>query len=348
MFDLRSLLFSFPAWVTVLGWAQQPAAVEAEAPVAVAAEAVAEAPVEFEVRRAIPVELPSPVQFLPVEIDALPRTLPEGVKTTYLRCEVAEPVIAITFDDGPHAEFTPRLLDILKERNIKATFFLVGRNVVTYPEIVKRMVEEGHEVASHTWSHPLLTGQSATGVQSQLTRTHDAIVKACGVAPLLYRPPYGAARLTQRRAIQEKYGYSTILWDVDPQDWQSPRTVQKVYDRVLARTREGSIVLLHDIHGSTVDAMPATLDALIERGLKMVTVSQLINLETRQPAKSDALAQVADEAAAEVESAPALPVPASAGEAELVPEEIKPIPLVEPKAEPTGEPVKPGRAGTDP
>lgn len=295
---------------------------------------------DFEVRRAIPVELPSPVQFLPIEIDALPHTLPEGYKTSYARCEVAEPVIAITFDDGPHPQFTPKLLDILKERNIKATFFLVGRNVATFPAIIKRMAEEGHEVASHTWSHPLLTGQSASGVNSQLTRTHDAIVKACGVEPLLYRPPYGAARLTQRRAIHEKYGYSTILWDVDPLDWQSPRTVQKVHDRVLAQTKVGSIVLLHDIHQTTVDAMPATLDALIERGLKMVTVTQLINLEALRPATTTSLAQVTEN--------PIEPV------AEILPE-AQPAPLNLPldefpiEEEPANStPAVPGRAGSGP
>lgn len=236
---------------------------------------------EIEIRRAIPIEMEVTPQFLPPELEALPLTLPETVQTTYTRCQVPGNVIAITFDDGPHAEFTPRLLDTLKERNIKATFFMVGRNAAAYPHIVKRMQEEGHEVANHTWAHPLLTGYGAEGVKSQLKRTHDAIEKACGTAPILYRPPYGGARLTQRRSIMEDFGYPTILWDVDPLDWQPPRTVQKVYDRVLSMTKPGSIVLLHDIHETTVNAMPATLDVLIERGYKMVTVTQLINLEAQ-------------------------------------------------------------------
>lgn len=236
---------------------------------------------EIEVRRAIPIEMEVTPQFLTPELEALPHTLPENVQTTYTRCQVPGNVIAVTFDDGPHAEFTPRLLDTLKERNIKATFFMVGRNAAAYPHIVKRMQEEGHEVANHTWAHPLLTGYGAEGVKSQLRRTHDAIEKACGTAPILYRPPYGGARLTQRRSIMEEFGYPTILWDVDPLDWQSPRSVQKVYDRVLSMTKPGSIVLLHDIHETTVNAMPATLDVLIERGYKMVTVTQLIQLEAQ-------------------------------------------------------------------
>jgi peptidoglycan/xylan/chitin deacetylase (PgdA/CDA1 family) len=335
MFALRSLFPYFLFLMAVPVVAQQMPVVEP------GADGVA-----LEVRRAIPVELPSPVQFLPLELEQLPRTLPEGFKTSYARCEVAEPAIAITFDDGPHPQFTPKLLDMLKERNIKATFFLVGRNVANFPAIVKRMAEEGHEVASHTWSHPLLTGQSATSVNSQLSRTHEAIVKACGIEPVLYRPPYGGARLTQRRAIQEKFGYSTILWDVDPLDWQSPRTVQKVYDRVLSQTKVGSIVLLHDIHESTVDAMPATLDALIERGLKMVTVSQLINLEAQQAAKPSEIALVAgaeggaeDAVGRQDLSEGAAAAPSAA--------EVPEFPALEP--EPTASSAsEPGRAGSDP
>ncbi len=249
---------------------------------------------EIEIRRAIVVdELDVIPQFLPPEIDALPRTLPQTVQTTYTRCAVPGPVIAITFDDGPHPEYTPRLLDTLKEREIKATFFMVGRNAAAYPAIVKRMADEGHEVANHTWAHPLLTSYGSEGVESQLRRTHDAILNASGVAPLLYRPPYGAARLTQRRSIQETFGYPTILWDVDPLDWQPPRSVKKVYDRVLAATKPGSIVLLHDIHETTVNAMPATLDVFIARGYQMVTVTQLIQLESQQPAPAPVVAEPA-------------------------------------------------------
>jgi peptidoglycan/xylan/chitin deacetylase (PgdA/CDA1 family) len=247
-----------------------------------------------QIMKAIPVERSSPAQFLPLQLVELPLTLPETVKNTFVRCEVDDPVVAITFDDGPHAEHTPRLLDMLAERNIRVTFFMVGQAVAAYPKIVKRMVEEGHEVANHTWSHPQLTGQSAAGVTSQLQKTHDAIKQASGAEALLYRPPYGATRLTQRRTIQETFGYPTILWDVDPLDWKSPRSAEKVKTRVLEQTRAGSIVLLHDIHKTTVDAMPETLDELIRRGFKMVTVTQLINLETAQQAAKLAAAEVID------------------------------------------------------
>lgn len=208
---------------------------------------------------------------------------PAEPRLVYVRCEVQQPAIAITFDDGPHPEFTPRLLDTLKKEGIKATFFMVGRCVVTYPEIVKRMVDEGHEVASHSWSHPLLTSLGNTSLDSQMRKTHDAIIKACGVTPTLYRPPYGASRLSQRKRIHDEFGYASILWDVDPLDWQHPRTSQKVHDRVLAQTRPGSIILCHDIHATTVDAMPGTLAELKARGYQFMTVSQLIELEAKTP-----------------------------------------------------------------
>lgn len=252
---------------------------------------------EMEIRRAIVVDEPAVAQELPEDVAHLPRELPEGAKVYYTRCEVDQPIIAITFDDGPHPEFTPRLLDTLKERQIHATFYMVGRNVTAYPKIVKRMVDEGHEVANHSWSHPSLSGMGTESVRSQLKRTHEAIVKACGVAPLTYRPPYGAIRLQQRGAIQVEFGYPTIIWDVDPLDWKTPRSVKRVHDQVLSQTRNGSIVLLHDIHQTTVDAMPATLDALMERGYKMVTVTQLLQLEAKvDAAKKIQLAAIASEA----------------------------------------------------
>lgn len=274
------------------------------------APAVAVPEPQIEIRRAIPLE---------EEVPATPTAA--FAKIVYTRCEVPAPVIAITFDDGPHPDFTPRLLDMLKERHIKATFFMVGRCVVTYPQIVKRIADEGHEVANHSWSHPLLTSMSTTGVESQLRRTHDAIVKACGIAPLLYRPPYGEARLSQRKRIHETFGYPTILWDVDPLDWQHPRTAQKVHDRVLAQTKSGSIILCHDIHETTVAAMPATLDALKARGYQFATVSQLIELEA-ESAKPEAPVVLAPATTPPTVASPALDL--SAPISLTVPAESKP------------------------
>lgn len=233
---------------------------------------------QIEARRALPVDdVPNPA--LP-DTATLPRVLPANRKSVYSRCEVAVPLIAITFDDGPDPVLTPRLLDLLKQRGIHATFFLVGKNAAAFPEVVRRIVAEGHEVGNHSWSHPLFTQLGKESVESQLRRTHDAIVKACGTAPLLYRPPYGAVSIAQRARIEATFGYPAILWDVDPQDWKHPRTAQKVYDAIHHQTRPGSIILCHDIHETTIAAMPATLDDLTARGFRFATVTQLIAFAT--------------------------------------------------------------------
>ncbi|HHB81084.1 MAG TPA: polysaccharide deacetylase family protein, partial [Aliiroseovarius sp.] len=128
----------------------------------------------------------------------------------------------MTFDDGPHPDLTPKLLDILKARRIRATFYVIGQNVARYPEIVKRMVGEGHELGNHTWSHPYLTKRSKKSVLRELDRTSDAIYKAVRKVPVTMRPPYGALYTSQRRYIHAERQMPTSLWSVDPQDWRRP------------------------------------------------------------------------------------------------------------------------------
>jgi peptidoglycan/xylan/chitin deacetylase (PgdA/CDA1 family) len=212
--------------------------------------------------------------------EATPAAAPAAtpVKITYSQCHVDGPYIAMTFDDGPHGVQTPRLLEMLKQRNIKATFYCVGQCVAEYPEIAKRIVEEGHEIASHSWNHPNLIPMSEASVRDQLERTHQVIKQATGVEPKTFRPPYGNFTQRQRNWAHVTYGYKIILWDVDTLDWQhhNPAKTEHI---ALAQTRPGSIILQHDIHKTTVDAMPATLDALAAKGFKFVTVSELIGMD---------------------------------------------------------------------
>lgn len=186
--------------------------------------------------------------------------------------------IAMTFDDGPHPKNTPRLLDMLRQRNIKATFYVIGKSVNQYPEIVRRIHAEGHELGNHTYNHPNLTKLSNAKVRQELDTTRDAIISAAGVKPRTMRPPYGALRTSQREMIHSEYGYPTILWDVDPLDWKRPGTAV-VKSRILSGTSSGSIVLAHDLHSTTVDAMPSTFDALLAKGYRFVTVSQLLAMK---------------------------------------------------------------------
>ena len=184
----------------------------------------------------------------------------------------------MTFDDGPHAQNTPRLLDMLKQRKIHATFFFVGQCVQENPEIVKRIVAEGHDIGNHSWSHPDLAKMSDASVQNEIQKTQDAIVAACGEAPKLMRPPYGAFTARQRNWAHGTWGFKIVLWDVDPLDWKI-RNSEHVKMEILKQTVPGSIILSHDIHKTTVDAMPETLDALLAKGFKFVTVSELIAMD---------------------------------------------------------------------
>ena len=198
-------------------------------------------------------------------------------RITISQCSVEGPYIAFTFDDGPHDVQTPRLLKMLKERNIKATFFCVGTCVAQNPGIAKEIVTEGHEIANHTWSHPQLTKMAEGPVRDQIDRTHNVIKQTTGVTPTLLRPPYGALTAHQRAWANATWGYKIILWDVDSLDWKH-KTPAKTQSIVLAETKPGSIILCHDIHKTTIDAMPATLDALLAKGFKFVTVTELLNM----------------------------------------------------------------------
>ena len=200
---------------------------------------------------------------------------------------VDEPYIAMTFDDGPHATLTPKLLDLLAAHHIKATFFLIGQNVVDHPEIVQRAIREGHEVGNHSWSHPNLGKMSDDAVRRELRRTDEAIQNAAGKRPTIMRPPYGSITARQKRWIHEEFGYRIIIWDVDPLDWKRPGP-SVVTSRILKETRAGSIVLAHDIHPPTLEAMPVTFDQLDRKGFKSVTVSELLKMATPVPPKPSA------------------------------------------------------------
>jgi peptidoglycan-N-acetylglucosamine deacetylase len=209
-----------------------------------------------------------------------PKTAPEPeAKTTVSSVHVDAPYIALTFDDGPNQKLTPRLLDLLAQHHIHVTFFVVGENVVQYPEILQRAVREGHEIGNHSWSHPNLAKMSDENVRAQIKRTEEAITSAIGSRPTLLRPPYGSVTARQKHFIHDELGYEIILWEVDPLDWKNPGP-NVVSSRIVKETHAGSIVLAHDIHPQTIQAMPATLTELEAKGFKFVTVSELLKLQT--------------------------------------------------------------------
>ncbi|HWB03435.1 MAG TPA: polysaccharide deacetylase family protein [Verrucomicrobiales bacterium] len=217
---------------------------------------------------------------------------PAGAKISYTSVPAQGQFIAMTFDDGPVPANTPRLLDMLKSRGIRATFFVVGRNAQAYPNIIRRIIADGHEIANHTWTHPWLSKMSDAGVRSELQRSHDALFSLTGIAPRMYRPPYGAISARQKQWIMSEFGYPTILWSVDPEDWRT-RSASMTHNRIVSQTRPGAIILVHDIHASSIDAMPSTLDDLLAKGFRFVTVSQLIGMsQNRGPATTPTVASV--------------------------------------------------------
>ena len=227
---------------------------------------------------------PTPAPSDPAAVSAEPAAAPTP-KTVWSDVHVNGPYIAMTFDDGPSKTLTPKLLDILKERNMHVTFFVLGENVKPHPEILQRALAEGHEIGNHSWDHPGLSKKSDDEVKSQLNRTKEVIQAATGGKPVtLMRPPYGAITKDQRRWIHDDLGYTIILWDVDPLDWKRPGP-SIVESRILEGTRNGSIILSHDIHPGTVEAMPDTFDKLLAKGFKFVTVSELIAMNQPEPLK---------------------------------------------------------------
>jgi peptidoglycan-N-acetylglucosamine deacetylase len=232
-----------------------------------------------ETKSAVATEKPSAA---PVKPKATPT--PAEPAITFNSVHVDGPVIALTFDDGPNATLTPKLLDLLAARHLKATFFVVGQNAADHPDILKRAVREGHEIANHSWSHPNLGKMSDDAVRRELQKTDDAITAAIGKRPTLMRPPYGSITARQKKWIHEEFGYRIILWDVDPLDWKRPGP-SVVTARILKETKAGSIVLSHDIHPPTIEAMPATFDQLMKKGFKSVTVTELLGMATPIPPK---------------------------------------------------------------
>ncbi|MFB8030422.1 MULTISPECIES: polysaccharide deacetylase family protein [unclassified Streptomyces] len=182
--------------------------------------------------------------------------------------------IALTFDAGP-AKDTPHLLDVLKEKKVPATFFLLGKNhVLKHPDTVRRIAAEGHEVANHTWSHQILTGRKPDEIRAELERTQLAIEGITGKKPRLMRPPQGRTDDTVS-GICEELGLSQVLWSATAKDY-STNDSALIRKRILDQAGKDGIILLHDIYKGTVPAVPGIIDALRKRGFTFVTVPQLM------------------------------------------------------------------------
>ncbi|MGT2925771.1 polysaccharide deacetylase family protein [Streptococcus cuniculipharyngis] len=181
-----------------------------------------------------------------------------------------EKVVALTLDDGPKSETTAQALAILEDYKVKATFYLVGQNIAGNENLLKQMKKAGHEIGNHSWDHSDLSKMSLDQVKASLGATSDAVKEVLGQGTKTMRPPYGASNDIVRAAT----ALPPVMWTVDTYDWQN-KNPDMILQNVKEGLQPGSVILMHDIHQSTIDALPAVLDYLISQGYKFVTISEL-------------------------------------------------------------------------
>lgn len=179
--------------------------------------------------------------------------------------------IAITFDDGPHPYYTEQLLNGLKERGVKATFFVTGMHAEQYPELICRMSDEGHLIGNHTYSHIQLSSSNSETFKEELIQTNEVIEELTGQEVQYVRPPYG----TWDKKFEKELNMFPVLWTVDPLDWCSDN-VACIVQNVMSKADENDIILMHDEYKSTVTAALQIIDELMEQGYEFVTVDELL------------------------------------------------------------------------
>lgn len=187
---------------------------------------------------------------------------PTPTATSSEKCPAGD--IELTFDDGPGGGTTAAVLDTLKAKGVKSTFFLIGRNVVLYPDLVRREVAEGHTLGNHTWSHPDLVSLSSAQIRTELNNTSAAIESASGVRPLLWRPPQSRHNASVD-AVAQSLGLTLKMFNIDSYDWAN-YTPDQIRQKVLKEAKDGAVVDFHDIRQNVVQALPQLIDDLRARG----------------------------------------------------------------------------------
>lgn len=182
-------------------------------------------------------------------------------------------MVAITLDDGPHKTNTLRVVDMFKKYNGRATFLMLGKNVNLYPDVVKKVYEEGFEIGSHSWDHPDLRKLDINAVNKQIIDTQDEIFKITGFEPEIIRPPYGATNSISKQAIADN-GMKIALWNLDTEDWRL-KDATKIKDAIVNKAFNGAVILIHDIHDFTVNGLEMALEELNEKGYQFVTLETL-------------------------------------------------------------------------
>lgn len=185
--------------------------------------------------------------------------------------EAEKPKIAITFDDGPHPRFTPRLLDGLNERGVKASFFVIGNLAEKYPELIAREKEEGHLIGNHTYAHIDIGKLPEEKGREEILRTSAVIKEITGNEVEFVRPPFGS----WQKKLEQEMEMIPVLWSVDPLDWTT-KNPDEIVNKVVTKVKENDIILLHDCYQSSVDAALRIIDILQKEGYEFVTVDDMI------------------------------------------------------------------------
>ena len=182
-----------------------------------------------------------------------------------------EKKIALTFDDGPHPYYTEQLLDGLKERGVVVTFFVTGEHAQLHPDIIERMSEEGHLIGNHTYSHMQLTSRNREEFKEELIKTNEIIMGITGQEVIFVRPPYGS----WDKSFEAELNMFPVLWTVDPLDWSSTNAA-RITEKIVSRTEENDIILMHDYYKTSVTAALDAIDKLLQEGYTFVTVDELL------------------------------------------------------------------------
>ena len=188
-----------------------------------------------------------------------------------------KPIIALTFDDGPHPRETDEILDVLRKYDVKGTFFIAGKHAKWYPESLLKASKENHEIGNHTFTHPDISSLNKEQIKQEILGCEEIIMDLTGVKTNLFRPPYGSYRKSELAEIADELGYKIVLWTtLDTKDWENP-PAQKIADLVIDKAKNGDIILLHDYGtNNTVEALDILIPKMIEKGFEFVTVSELI------------------------------------------------------------------------
>jgi peptidoglycan-N-acetylglucosamine deacetylase len=206
--------------------------------------------------------------------------VPEAQPMYRIQIHSHQKVIALTFDDGPHPFNTPQLLNLLKQEQVKATFFVLGKRANRYPTILKRISKEGHEIGNHGYSHSQFQKLNERQISWEIRKTEQIINQATGKKPYCFRSPYGQMNGMIKKEAH-RFGYQFIEWSIDPRDWEKGRTAKRIINNVEAYVHTGDIILLHDGGGDrreTIKAVRVLIHDLKKKGYRFTTVTGLMKM----------------------------------------------------------------------